>query len=183
MALDATEIFYQFPELHSLDFSNNHTRDRGLFSRNITYHRTRDDSKAINSMRGPRVVISASGMLTGGRILHHLMQRMGDPENIIALAGFQAIGTRGRDLVDGRRTLRFHGRELEVRAQVAEIGGLSGHADYSELMHWLTSWKSAPKRAFVTHGEPAPAEAMVQRLKSERAFDAIAPTLGVSITL
>lgn len=183
MALDATEIFYQFPELHSLDFSSNHTRDRGLFSRNITYHRTRDDSKAINSMRGPRVIISASGMLTGGRILHHLMQRMGNPENIIALAGFQAIGTRGRDLVDGRRTLRFHGRDLEVRAQIAEIGGLSGHADYSELMHWLSPWKSTPKRAFVTHGEPAPAEAMVQRLKSERGFDAIAPALGQSVAL
>lgn len=183
MALDATEIFYQFPELHSLDFSANHTRDRGLFSRNITYHRTRDDSKAINSLHGPRVIISASGMLTGGRILHHLMQRMGDPENIIALAGFQAMGTRGRDLVDGRRTLRFHGREFEVRAQVAEIGGLSGHADYAELMQWLKPWKRVPKGAFVTHGEPAPAEAMVQRLRAERGFDAIAPVLGQSVTL
>lgn len=183
MALDATEIFYQFPELHSLDFSANHTRDRGLFSRNITYHRTRDDSKALNSMRGPRVIISASGMLTGGRILHHLMQRMGDPENIVALAGFQAMGTRGRDLVDGRRTLRFHGRDFEVRAQVAEIGGLSGHADYSELMQWLTPWKTSPRQTFVTHGEPAPAEAMVQRLKSVRGFDAVAPTLGQTVML
>lgn len=183
MALDATEIFYQFPELHNLDFSENHTRDRGLFSRNITYHRTREDSKALNALRGPRVIISASGMVTGGRILHHLMQRMGDPGNIIALAGFQAAGTRGRDLVEGRRELRFHGREFEVRAQVAEIGGLSGHADYGELMKWLSPMKNAPRRTFVTHGEPEPAEAMRQRLQVERGFAAIAPTMGQSVEL
>lgn len=183
MALDATEIFYQFPELHSLDFSENHTRDRGLFSRNITYHRTRDDSKAINSLRGPRVIISASGMLTGGRILHHLEQRMGDPANIIALAGFQAVGTRGRDLVDGKSTLRFHGREYNLKAQVAEIGGMSGHADYSELMRWLSPWKNPPRRTFVTHGEPDPAAAMVERLRRERGFDAIAPRIGDTFEL
>lgn len=183
MALDATEIFYQFPELHSLDYTSNHTRDRGLFSRNITYHRTQEDSKAINAMKGPRVIISASGMLTGGRILHHLIQRVGSADNIIALAGFQAIGTRGRDLVDGARTLRIHGRDHEVRAEIADIGGLSGHADYSELMRWLTPMRRIPLKSFVTHGEPAPADAMAQRLKTDRGFDAIAPVMGQAFEL
>jgi len=183
MAIEATEVFYQFPELHRLDFTANHTRDRGLLSLNIMYHHTREDSQAINAMSGPRVIISASGMLTGGRILHHLMQRMGNPENIIALAGYQAMGTRGRDLVDGRRTLRFHGREHEVRAGVAEIGGLSGHADYSELMRWLAPMKASPRKAFVTHGEPGPSKAMTERLRAERGFDAVAPAMGQSFEL
>ncbi len=183
MALDATEIFYQFPELHSLDYTSNHTRDQGLLSRNITYHRTREDSKALNAMKGPRVIISASGMLTGGRILHHLIQRMGSADNIIALAGFQAVGTRGRDLVDGRRTLRIYGREHEVLAEVADIGGLSGHADYSELMQWIKPITEVPKKSFVTHGEPVPADAMAQRLRSDRGFDAIAPTMGQTFEL
>lgn len=183
MALDATEVFFQFPELHSLDYASNHTRDRGLFSRNITYHRTQEDSKALNTMRGPRVIISASGMLTGGRILHHLIQRMGSADNIIALAGFQALGTRGRDLVDGAKTLRIHGRDHDVRAEIADIGGLSGHADYSELMRWLAPIKTKPKTSFVTHGEPVPAESMAQRLKAERGFDAIAPIIGQSVEL
>lgn len=183
MALDATEIFYQFPELHRLDVAANHGSDGGLFSRNITYHRTRDESKAINALGGPRVIISASGMLTGGRVLHHLMQRMGHPENIIALAGFQAAGTRGRDLVEGRRVLRFHGREHEVRAQVAEIDGLSGHADYAELMRWLEPLTTTPERVFVTHGEPTPAAAMVQRLGDERRFAAVAPAMGDAFDL
>jgi len=183
MALDATEVFFQFPELHSLDYSSNHTIDRGLFSRNITYHRTREDSQAINSMKGPRVIISASGMLTGGRILHHLVQRIGSADNIVALAGFQAAGTRGRDLVDGARTLRIHGRDHEVRAEIADIGGLSGHADYAELMRWLAPMKATPKKSFVTHGEPAPAAAMAKRLVDERAFDAIAPVMGQKFEL
>lgn len=182
MALDATEIFYQFPELHRLDFTAEHTRDKGLFSRNIMYHRTREDSQMLNPMKGPRVIISSSGMLTGGRILHHLIQRMGSPDNIIALAGFQAQGTRGRALVDGHRTLRIHGREHEVRAEVVEIDGLSGHADYDELMRWIQPY-SKLRRAYVTHGEPAPAAAMVERLVSKRGFEAVAPTLGESFAL
>lgn len=183
MALDATEVFYQFPELHSLDFTTNHTRDRGLLSKNITYHRSREESKMLNAMKGPRVIISSSGMLTGGRILHHLMQRMGQPENIIALAGYQAAGTRGRDLLEGKRTLRFHGRELEVRASVAEIDGLSAHADYAELIKWLTPMKGKPRKTFVTHGEAGPSAAMVDRLRSERGFDAIAPEMGQIVEL
>lgn len=183
MALDATEVFYQFPELHSLDYSSNHTRDRGLFSRNITYHRTQEDSMALNPMKGPRVIISASGMLTGGRILHHLTQRIGNAANIIALAGFQAAGTRGRDLIDGARTLRIHGRDHDVRAEIADIGGLSGHADYAELMQWLKPMNAKPTKSFVTHGEPAPAEAMALRLNSERGFDAIAPVMGQTFEL
>lgn len=183
MAIDATEIFWQFPELHRLDVRANHRADGGLFSRNITYHRTRDESKAINALDGPRVILSASGMLTGGRILHHLLQRMGNPDNVIALAGFQAAGTRGRDLVDGKRVLRFHGRDHAVRAHVAEIDGLSGHADYAELMRWLAPLSKPPRQVFITHGEPDPASAMVARVAAERQFPAIAPGIGDAFEL
>ena len=178
MAIDATEIFCDFPELHRINLAEEGGAACRLYGPNITYHRTRESSQAINDLKGPRIIISASGMLTGGRILHHLIHRGGDPENIIAFPGFQAIGTRGRDLVEGARTVRFHGREHTVRAEVTSLGGLSGHADYSEIMKWLGAIKTPPRMTFVTHGEPGPAEAMAQRLKTERGFATTLPELG-----
>ncbi|MBI3872770.1 MAG: MBL fold metallo-hydrolase [candidate division Zixibacteria bacterium] len=180
MAENATEIFSEFPALHRIEVDR---AGDAMHADNITYHRTRESSQAINNMAGPRVIISASGMLTGGRILHHLIHRMGHTENIIALAGYQAVGTRGRDLIDGKRQLRIHGAEHEVRAQVVDIGGLSGHADYRELMKWLAGVTAPPKKTFVTHGEPGPAAAMVNRLAQERGFAAVAPRLGEEFEL
>jgi metallo-beta-lactamase family protein len=178
MAIDATEIFCDFPTLHRVNLAEGGAKTCRLYGPNITYHRTRGSSQAINAMKGPRVIISASGMLTGGRILHHLIHRGGDPSNIIAFAGFQAMGTRGRDLVDGKTTVRFHGREHTIRAQVTRLGGLSGHADYSEIMTWLGAMETPPKMTFVTHGEPEPAAAMAQRVGAERGFSATLPELG-----
>jgi metallo-beta-lactamase family protein len=183
MAIDATEIFCDFPRLHRLGLAVRNDPECVLHAPNVTYHRTPESSQAINKLPGPRIIIAGSGMLSGGRILHHLFQRMGNPDNIIALAGFQAAGTRGRDLVDGKRTLRFHGREHEVRADVVEIAGLSAHADYSELMRWLAPLTAAPRMAFVTHGEPGPAAAMAARLAGERGFRTAIPQLGEQVGL
>ena len=164
--------------LHRVDLAEGGAKACRLYGPNTTYHRTRQSSQAINKMKGPRVIISASGMLTGGRILHHLIQRGGDPDNIIAFAGYQAAGTRGRDLVDGKKTVRFHGRNHQVNAEVTRLGGLSGHADYSEIMTWLGAMKTPPNMTFVTHGEPGPSEAMAQRVGSERGFTTTLPELG-----
>ncbi len=178
MAIDATEIFCEFPNLHRISLADGGGKACRLYGPNITYHRSRKSSQEINDMKGPRVIISASGMLTGGRILHHLIHRGGDPDNIIAFAGYQAIGTRGRDLVEGKKTVRFHGHDHAVHAQVVQLGGLSGHADYSEIMKWLTAMKTPPKMTFVTHGEPDPSAAMAKRIKDERGFNATLPELG-----
>jgi metallo-beta-lactamase family protein len=184
MAIDATEIFCDFPDLHRLEVQRLETGNHcALHAGNVSYHRSRAESMKINDMKGPRVVISASGMLTGGRILHHLHQRMGDPRNIIAFAGYQAEGTRGRTLLDGARTLRFHGRDHEIKAQIANIGGLSGHADYREIMHWLEPLKGPLEKVFITHGEPDPAAAMAERVTKERGFETLIPELDETCEL
>lgn len=178
MAEDVTQIFCDFPDLHRVSLTEQDGSACRLYGPNIEYHRTKRSSQALNKMKGPRVIISASGMLTGGRILHHLAQRLGDSRNVIALAGFQAIGTRGRDLLDGERQIRFHGRNHEVRAAVTSLVGLSGHADYSEIMRWLSHLETAPQRTFVTHGEPEPSKAMAERVEQERRFETALPELG-----
>ncbi len=183
MAIEATTIVGEFPNLVRPEVNLGHGSGGGLHGTSITYHRTREESKELNSVSGPCVIISASGMLTGGRILHHLEHRMGDPANIIALAGYQAAETRGRLLLEGVKELRFHGQMHEVRAQVAELGGLSAHADYAELMRWLVPLNSPPRKIFVTHGEPGPAAAMVERIKKERGFLALAPKMGEQFEL
>jgi metallo-beta-lactamase family protein len=178
MAVDATEIFCDFPDLHRVDVSIDNGRECLLHADNITYHRSKRSSQSINDLGGPRIIISASGMLSGGRILHHLVHRMHDERNIIALAGYQAEGTRGRDLLEGKRRIRFHGRDHEVRAEVVSLHGLSGHADYSELMRWAEAIPAPPQTTFVTHGEPAPSAAMADRLSSKRSFHTVLPEFG-----
>ncbi|MEW5700886.1 MAG: MBL fold metallo-hydrolase [Candidatus Zixiibacteriota bacterium] len=183
MAIDATKIFCDFPRLHRLGPGVRRDPGCALHAPYITYHRTPESSKALNALPGPRIIIAGSGMLTGGRILHHLMHRMERPETIIALAGFQATGTRGRDLLDGKRVLRFHGREHEIHADVVEIAGLSAHADYGELMRWLAPLTDPPRMTFVTHGEPHAAIAMAERLTNERGFATTVPELGDEVAL
>jgi metallo-beta-lactamase family protein len=154
-----------------------------LFPDWVEMDRTVEDSKRLNSLDGPRVIISASGMMVGGRILHHLRQRLPDPKNLVCLAGFQAEGTRGRALVDGAKTLRMHGQDVPVRAEVVNLSGFSGHADAGELMRWYRMEKSAPRGVFVTHGEPEAAAALAKRLAAAGAGGVRVPELGEAVEL
>ena len=126
---------------------------------------TVEESKALNARRGPMVIISASGMATGGRVLHHLKAFAPDERNMIMLAGFQAAGTRGGALAQGAAEIKIHGEYVPVRAEVVNIDMLSAHADYREILGWLGKMSPPPKRAFVTHGEPASADAMRRRIE------------------
>jgi metallo-beta-lactamase family protein len=129
----------------------------------------------LNQLKGPRVILASSGMLAGGRVLHHLRRLLPEPENFIVLAGYQADGTRGRALKEGATKLKFHGEEVPVRATIAEIPGLSGHADADELLRWLGGATPPPKRTFIVHGEPAASAALAQRLTRELAFSCTVP--------
>jgi metallo-beta-lactamase family protein len=120
----------------------------------LTITESVDDSKAINSVPPPFVVISASGMATGGRVLHHLKRVLGDPRSTVAMVGYQARGTRGRDLVDGRSEIKIHGEFHPVRCQVAPIPAFSVHADRSELVDWLASAERPPRQVVAVHGDP-----------------------------
>jgi metallo-beta-lactamase family protein len=140
------------------------------------------ESKSINQTKGPAVIISSSGMMTGGRILHHLRQRLPDPRNTIIIGGYQAPGTRGRLLQDGAKFLKMFGFEVPVRAAIETIPGLSGHADRTELLRWLSQIPT-PRRTFLTHGEPKSMNAFAEELKQKRNWDVHCPFLGEKIDL
>jgi metallo-beta-lactamase family protein len=170
MAIDATEVFRAHEEEHRL------TRGecQSMFEL-ARFSKTSDDSKAIDASSGPMIIISASGMATGGRVLHHLARFLPDARNAVLLVGYQGAGTRGRSLADGADELKIHGRYVPVRARIAQAHALSAHADYAELCAWLTSARISPRRVFVTHGEPSASDALRRRLKDLFAWDCVVP--------
>lgn len=130
----------------------------------VQLHRSVDESRSLNNLAGPRIIISSSGMLSGGRVLHHLERLLPDPKNLVVLAGFQAAGTRGRSLQEGQPTVRMHGRDIPVGAKVVQADSLSAHADAEELLEWVQSAQQRPKSIFLVHGEPRGLEALAERL-------------------
>jgi metallo-beta-lactamase family protein len=129
--------------------------------------RSPEASKALNSTDGPAVIISASGMATGGRVVHHLKTLLPDPRNTVLFVGFQAPGTRGEQMLSGAEVIKIHGQLVPVRAEVVVLHGLSAHADYAELIEWLRHIKKAPERVFITHGEPAAADAFRVHIREQ----------------
>ena len=136
---------------------------------------TPEESKALARRHGPMVILAASGMATGGRILHHLRRRLPDPKTTVLLVGFQAPETRGRLIQDGARTVRIFGEDVPINARVEVIHGLSAHADANGLLRWLRTAAGRPRRVFVIHGEAGPAETLAGRIRSELGWDATVP--------
>lgn len=173
MAISATELFHAHVSEHRLS-----SADAEAMSNIAEYSHTADDSKAIDRRSGPMIIISASGMATGGRILHHLRRFLPDKRNTVLFVGYQAAGTRGRSLVDGADEIKLLGVYVPVQAQVVQLPGLSAHADYRELLAWLRPIEPAPQRVFVTHGEPAAADAMRRQLRDVLGWEAVVPDDG-----
>jgi metallo-beta-lactamase family protein len=142
-----------------------------------------DESKRLNSMSGPAIIISASGMATGGRILHHLRHRLPDPSTTVVFVGYQAEGTRGRRILDGESEVKIFGEMVPVRAQVRSIPSLSAHADADELTIWAGEAASPPRTVFVTHGEPAASRALADRFANRFGWKCVIPTLDDTVTL
>ena len=161
MAINVTDIYARHHEDHDLDFTKREQDPDGdpLNLHDVHMTRTVDDSKAINNVASC-IIISASGMATGGRILHHLVQRLPDARNAVLLVGYQGDGTNGRALQDGAQFLRIHGQEVQVKAEVVTIDQLSAHAGRSELLRWLSGFSAAPRRTFLVHGEPVALESL-----------------------
>jgi metallo-beta-lactamase family protein len=176
MAVDATRIYASHPEGHRVALGNLAGRSL-LHGRFVHLHRTRAESEALNKLAGPAVIISSSGMLSGGRILHHCRIRLPHPENTLLITGYQAVGTLGRALLDGATVVRIHKGEVPVLAEVRDLKGLSGHADAEEMMRWLSGVTRPPRAVFVTHGEADAAEALAARIGRERGFRAHVPDL------
>ncbi|HEU5260255.1 MAG TPA: MBL fold metallo-hydrolase [Gemmatimonadales bacterium] len=155
MAIEVTEIYRRHPEDYDAEMARAlASGDRPLATMQLHIARTVEQSRAINNVRGPAVIISSSGMATGGRVLHHLAQRLPDPRTTVLLVGFQAAGTRGRALEDGSKELKMFGQMVPVRAKVVEIDALSAHADCEETLRWLRGFGRPPGVTYLVHGEP-----------------------------
>jgi metallo-beta-lactamase family protein len=185
MSVDATRIYREHCAEHDLSeatlcgTNGCNIGDRPVLAGpSVHLCRTTDESKALNRVEGPAIIISSSGMMTAGRILHHLQRRLPDKRNTVILGGFQAEGTRGRELENGAERIRMHGQDVVVRAAIEKVPGLSGHADRRGLLRWLEHLKTPPKRTFLTHGEPASAAALAETLRAEKGWEVTVPQLG-----
>lgn len=158
MAESATSMYHRHREEHRID-------DSEFSSMYDVAHmvRTVEESKALNERHGPMIIIAASGMMTGGRVLHHVVAFGGDPKNAILIAGYQAGGTRGRLLAEGATSLRIFGHDVPIRAEVVQLNSMSGHADSQEILNWMKHAPQPPRITYVTHGEPAASD----RLRSD----------------
>ncbi|HEU5250381.1 MAG TPA: MBL fold metallo-hydrolase RNA specificity domain-containing protein, partial [Thermoanaerobaculia bacterium] len=169
---------------HDLEMTE--LRDRGLCPiEGPSVHLVRDrvDSKALNDRKGPMVIVSASGMLSGGRIIHHLKRRLPDAETTLLFVGFQAAGTLGRRILEGAREVRLHGQDVPVRAEILEIPALSAHADQRGLLEWVGATPAPPRAVYLVHGEPAAREALAAALRAKAGWNVVLPEEGQAVEL
>lgn len=171
LAVDVTEVFRRHPECFNAetqDYLRRQDPDGDIFGfRRLRYIRQVEDSKALHGVKGPAVILSASGMAEAGRIQHHLKNNIGDPKNTILIVGWQAPHTLGRRLVEQAPVVRIFGQEYRREAEVVTLNGFSGHADQAGLLAWVRAFKSPPKQTFVVHGEPEAAQTLADHLKED----------------
>src|SRR5687767_6096218 len=184
MAAQATQVYNRWNEEHDEDYASILAGKRHpLRTASMTTASSRDESKRINDLRGARVIISASGMLTGGRVLHHAMRILPDENATIVFVGFQAAGTTGRRIQDGEREVKIMKKWIPVRCRVETVEGFSAHADWKSVLKWLRGLPAAPKTVFTTHGEPAAAEAMAGHIRERFGWEVHVPSYGESVEL
>ena len=177
MAVNTTKLYERYSEEKGLEAVDLRSGSSNIYGKNVYLHRTREESMRLNSLDGPRVIISSSGMLTGGRVLHHLRRLLSDEKNSVVLAGYQAPGTRGWRLQRREPRIRVHGRDIAVKAHVTGVSALSAHADADQILRWVEPLPP-PGTTFVVHGEPDAARALAERLHRERGHACETPELG-----
>ncbi|WP_113925350.1 MBL fold metallo-hydrolase RNA specificity domain-containing protein [Cognataquiflexum aquatile] len=183
MAIDVTKMYKDFSSYHRLCPVLEEEGCNPFLHKNLHYYQSQESSMSLNNLRGDAIIISASGMATGGRILHHLYHRLPNEQDSIIFVGYQAEGTRGRRILDGEETARMYGIDVPVKAKVFYIEGLSAHADQDELIEWAEGFTSRPKKVFLVHGEKEVSEALAFRLKEELDWHPIIPEYMESFEL
>lgn len=178
MSIKATDVFCKNHRLHKLN-----EEEAYKVCNAVKQVSTVEESKRIDHSPYPSIIVSASGMATGGRVLHHLKVFLRDHRNTVLFAGFQANATRGRKMLEGAETIKIHGEHIPVKARIANLEGISAHADYKEVMQWLETMKARPSKVFVTHGEEQAALAMATRLREEFGWDVEVPEYLDSVNL
>lgn len=176
MATSASELLQRYPKEHRLG-----RQDCEAACDSVTYVRDVEESKALSANRYPKVIISASGMATGGRVLHHLKAMAPDPRHEIVFAGFQVGGSRGSALVAGATEVKIHGEYVPVRARVSHLEGFSGHADSDGLMAWMRGIRRAPRQTWVVHGDPQASDALRVRIQDELGWKVAVPAHGATL--
>ena len=178
MAADATRIFQNHPGEHRL------TREQcDAMCRAAHIVNSIEESKRLNTRAGPMIILAASGMATGGRVVHHLKAFAPDPRNSILFTGFQAAGTRGAAILAGAESVKIHGEYVPIRAEVKALSNLSAHADYAEILGWLDGFAAEPKQTFITHGEPVAADALRHRIEETKRWRCVVPDYQASVEL
>ena len=184
LAINVTEVHQNHPECFNEDIRKFLTAGEDPFGfRRLQYIREASESKKLNDLHGPFVVISASGMCEQGRILHHLRNNIEDPRNTVLITGFQAQDTLGRKLVEKWPEVRIFGEPMRVRAEISSLDELSGHADQHELLQWIKPMAGSLRRVFLVHGEPQQAETLAGLLRTQYGLDVVCPTPGQSFDL
>lgn len=175
MAINVTELYKKFSHYHHLGPSLEEKGANPFTHKNLHYYRDQEASMSLNHLSGDAIIISASGMATGGRILHHLYHRLPNENDSVIFVGFQPQGTRGRKLLDGDETCRIYGIDVPVKAEIHFIDGLSAHADQTELINWCESFISKPKFTFMVHGEKEASEKLAGILKEQLQWNTVCP--------
>lgn len=179
MAIDATDLYRSHPQEVNFDWSREGGRRR-LLTRRTRFTRTRSESMALNEIRTGAIIISANGMATGGRILHHLAVRLPHAANTVMFAGYQVEGTRGRTMINGAASVRMMGMDIPVRARIENFQGFSAHGDQGDLLRWARSLHSVPRRTFVVHGEKTSANTFRELLENQLGHRSVVPDMDTT---
>jgi metallo-beta-lactamase family protein len=184
MAIDTTTVFENNKGCYGLVAKVLEIRGTSILKpQQLKFCRHRDESKALNKIKKKAIIISASGMATGGRILHHMRYRLPSGRDTILFIGHQAEGTRGRKILDGIPTVRIHGEDVPIKARVENISGFSAHADYNEILAWLMGFNRPPKQTFIVHGEPDASSSLAEKITARLGWNVIIPKFQESFTL
>jgi metallo-beta-lactamase family protein len=183
MAISATALYLSHREDHDAEFTREELSGDPLGMHGVHLTKTSEESRQINKVTSPCIILSASGMATGGRVLFHLARRLPDSRNAVILPGYQAEGTRGRQLADGARSINIHGAEVAVNAEVCVLPQFSAHAGQSEILRWLSGISAPPRQTFMVHGEPGPAAALRAKIEQQFHWNVVQPAYAQSFDL
>lgn len=184
MAIAATKVFQSYPEFYRKEIQKAIQGGEDLFNfKGLVFSESTEESKSINEVTGPKIIIAGSGMSTGGRILHHEARYLSDPDSTILFVGYQAKRTRGRSIRDGAKQVKIFGKHVPIRCNIRVIDGYSAHADQEQLVNWVKPFKSSVKQVFLVQGEAEASQALAYRLKDFLGIDARIPSPGDSIEL
>ena len=184
MASQATQVYNRWNEEHDEEYASIlASRKHPLRTASMMTTSSRDESKRLNNMRGAKIIISASGMMTGGRVLHHAMRLLPDENATVVFVGYQAAGTTGRRILEGEREVKIMKHWIPVNCQIETIDGFSAHADWQAVLRWLSGLKNAPKTVFTTHGEPDAAQAMAEHIRERFGWHVVVPQYEDTVEL